>query len=227
MVLSVILKLLFENIAIISIILIIAGAVKLFSYYKLFGVSIFGFIELKEILILFFANLLSFFSILFFLVVVIVLYNYLSIITLVFIPVIFFVFTCVYYKMRRFIFLYEVFLQNFMFISLFVILILGLRYIPEDMQKTDEFGKIILALFFIYLIIFALVNSYNEFYKVKNKKYFSRTRIWIQNEEIETNENKYFIGKTSNFIFIHDQLKETTEVYPMSSVNKIMFVKQK
>ena len=101
---SVILEILFTNVPLISTIIIITGAIKLFGYYKLFGVSIFGFIELKEIPLLFVTNLLAFFSILCFIIFIIILYQYLSFWQLMIVPLVFLISTFIYYKSRKFVF---------------------------------------------------------------------------------------------------------------------------
>ena len=55
------LKILFDNTTLIAIFFAVGGLVKLFTYYKMFGIYIYEFIDIKEVVTLFINNLLGYF----------------------------------------------------------------------------------------------------------------------------------------------------------------------
>lgn len=76
------------------------------------------------------------------------------------------------------------------------------------------------------LIIFVAIFEYRQ---VKHHQKYFGTTITFNNEtfmedsthEIQSDSSNFYIGKTNNYIFIHHKKKETTSIYPMSSVLQI------
>ena len=77
------------------------------------------------------------------------------------------------------------------------------------------------AKLFSVLLILTISSAYSDFHFVKkNKKYFG-TSIKLSDRNIISDSNYYFIGKTRNFIFLHDDKKDINDIIPMSEVKML------
>lgn len=219
---EILIKIIFENLPILGGFFVIGGLVKIFSYYKFFGLYIYEFMDIKEVLTLFINNLLAYFIVLLFISMSILDIKFIGISKYGF-PIIFTILTILYFLLRKNIFIYELIIINFFF-WLFVIIIK--EFLPTLNTQTGSFEEIknfTLLFFLLTLIVYSLLNAINEYYKVKYKKYYSGTKILFDDFEFISNDNKYYIGKTEKFVFIHDKEKKLTDIIPVSRLKKITF----
>jgi len=81
-----------------------------------------------------------------------------------------------------------------------------------------------IALISLYLILFIMGYSFYQAYSVKNMKSTCGVTIMFDNNEIFVSDStNYYIGKTQNYIFIHHQEKNTTDVFPMTRIKQMIF----
>ena len=92
-----VIKILIENIPLLGTFFLIAGLIKVFTYYKLFGIYIFEFIDIKEVLTLIINNLLAYFVILVVFSILFISNNYLTGIFPYLIPLSFTVLSLLYF----------------------------------------------------------------------------------------------------------------------------------
>ena len=217
------LKVLFNNTVLIGIFFVICGILKVFIYYKLFGIFIFEFFDLKEVVTLFANNLLAYFAILIFTSTLFVFNSELTGIHKFIIPAAFTIFSIIYYFLRKNIFIYETILQNLMFWILFFVLKELLIKANPYIDNYEIISIYVLSILLISLCIFSIINAFNEFYKVKYKKYYSKTNLEFEKSSFESNDYNYYIGKTDKYIFIYNDAIKSCEVIPTSSLKKIIF----
>jgi len=220
-----IIKILFENIPLLGIFFLIAGLIKVFTYYKLFGIYIFEFIDLKEVLTLIVNNLLAYFVILVVFSILFISNNYLIGVLTYLIPLSFTVLSLLYFYLRKKVFLYEIVFQNLIFWIFFI----AIRQISSEnigpSTNASQFKTEVLTIFLFTLASYSILNAFSEYYKVKYKHYYSKTKLLIEEMEIISTPDKYYIGKTENFVFIHNNLEKSNEVIPVSLVKRITFYK--
>lgn len=74
------------------------------------------------------------------------------------------------------------------------------------------------------LFVFAGISGFNEVNKVKNHNYYKGTEFILEDANvIISNEQKYYIGKTKQFLFFYDSNKEETEVIPISNIKRMKY----
>lgn len=216
------LKILFDNTTLIAIFFAVGGLVKLFTYYKLFGIHIFEFIDIKEVVILFVNNLFGYFLV--FGVIAIALIKLPILETFKYtIPVIFSVGSVVYFISRKKVLFVDLLTMNILFWLLFIIVGELLLAIDSSNLAFEKMKNYTLLILFSSLIVYSIANAFTEFYKVKHKFYYSGTKIIYALEEFASTNEKYYIGKTEKFIFIYDSCAKTTEAIMSSGVKKIIF----
>lgn len=223
--LELLLEILFENTFLLGTFFIICGIIKIFIYYKLFGILIFEFFDIKEVITLFANNLLAYFVLIIFIVSILLLRPNLAGFQIYLTPIVFTVFSVIYYFARPKVFLYETVLQNFLFWGLFLLIIQTNNFLSSNQIEQEKVSLYFLGLILVSLGLFSAFNGINEYYKVKFKKYYLNTEIEINGNKFTSSESKYYIGKTEKYLFIYDELIESSEVIPTSSVNKITFKK--
>lgn len=221
--LEILLKIFFENTILLGIFFVLCGILKLFIYYKLFGIFIFEFFDIKEVLTLFANNLLAYLVIIIFTIVILLLDSQFSGFDVIWLPIIFTGFSVIYFLLRPKVFLYETIMQNILFWGLFFIIIYSNRYLISNQIGNDSLSLYLLALILFSLGLFSIFNGFNEYYKVKFKNYYSKTILEINGNCFTSNESKYYIGKTEKYVFIHDESTKSSEVIPVSNVDKITF----
>lgn len=216
------LKILFGNTTLIVIFFAIGGLVKLFTYYKLFGIYIFEFIDIKEVLILFVSNLFGYFlvfgiiAIAFIRLPILEMFKYS-------IPVIFSIGSVIYFASRKNVLFFDLLTMNILFWLIFLIVRELLLPIDSSNLTFERISNYTLLILFFSLIVYSIANTLTEFYKVKHRFYYSGTKIIYTHEEFHSTNEKYYIGKTEKFVFIYDSRAKTTEVIPTSEVKKIIF----
>ena len=223
--LELLLEILFEKTVLLGTFFIICGIIKLFIYYKLFGILIFEFFDVKEVITLFANNLLAYFILIIFTASILLLSPNSTGFWVFWIPILFTVLSIIYYLVRPNIFLYETIFQNIFFWGLFILINQINKYLSLNLIEQDKLSLYFLGLILVTLGLFSIYNGINEYYKVRFKKYYLNTEIEINGNKFTSSKSKYYIGKTEKYLFIYDELTETSEVIPTSSVNKITFKK--
>lgn len=218
-----IIDILIENTALLGIFFLIAGLIKVFIYYKLFGIYIFEFIDIKEVLTLIINNLLAYFVIFVAFSIIFISSTYLSGVITYLIPFSFTVLSALYFYLRRNVFLYEIVLQNIIFWTFFLSVIQIPSITLEQSSNTDQYKTEVLIIFLFTLVLYSIINAFSEFYKVKYKHYYSQTKLLMEAKEIISTANEYYIGKTEKFVFIHNNFEKSNEVIPVALIKKITF----
>lgn len=118
----------------------------------------------------------------------------------------------------------------FIFFFLFSFLFVRIYTLKDDDERLTSVSKpMLLIVTYIWLgLLFLFFTSKNDANSViKSKKYFG---VVISYKDTTTNplisdSNNYFIGKTSNYIFIYNQKTDRTKAQKMESVESIEFPK--
>jgi hypothetical protein len=220
---DIILKIILENSGLIGIFFLIGGLIKVFVYYKLFGIYIFEFTNINETLVLFVNNLLAYFSVVIFLSIFMILMVHFPKLPIFISPIIFTILSVVYMLVRKKIYLYEFLLQNILLWATYYGAYLTTISVNKNIADQESVKNYFLLFILSTLVLFSLVNAFNEYYKVKKKKYYAKTKIYLSDTEVISNEFKYYIGKTNNYFFIYDAISSIVEVHPSSAIKKIIF----
>ena len=218
------LKILFDNTTLIAIFFAVGGLVKLFTYYKMFGIYIYEFIDIKEVVTLFINNLLGYFLVIGFIALALLRFSLIEQFVFI-IPIAFSLFSVIYLFIRKRVLLIEIAALNILFWLLFFVVQRLLSFVKESSSAFESTKNYTLLILLFSLIVYSIVNALTEFYKVKMKKYYSGTKIIYNSEELNSDDNKYYIGKTEKYLFIYDERVKATEAIPMSEVKKIIFRK--
>lgn len=220
--LELLVKILFDNTTLIAIFFAIGGLVKLFAYYKLFGIYIYEFIDIKEVVTLFMNNLLGYF-----LVIVVIA---LALIRLPFIehfayaiPIVFSLFSIVFLVARKRVLILEIVILNILFWLLFFVVQKLLSFANMSASPYENTKNYTLLIILFGLIIYSIASAWTEFFKVRRRNYYSNTKIICSVGEFKSDDKKYYIGKTEKYLFIYDELGKSTEVIPIGEVKKIIF----
>ena len=218
------LKILFDNTTLIAIFFAVGGLVKLFTYYKMFGIYIYEFIDIKEVVTLFINNLLGYFLVIGFIALALLRFSLIEQFVFI-IPIAFSLFSVIYLFIRKRVLLIEIAALNILFWLLFFVVQRLLSFVKESSSAFESTKNYTLLILLFSLIVYSIVNALTEFYKVKMKKYYSGTKIIYNSEELNSDDNKYYIGKTEKYLFIYDERVKATEAIPMSEVKKVIFRK--
>lgn len=216
------LKILFENTTLIAIFFAIGGLIKIFTYYKMFGIYIYEFIDIREVITLFINNLLGYFLIIGIIALAVIKIPFFDEFVYI-IPVAFSIFSIIYLFVRKRVLLLEIIVLNLLFWLLFFVVqsLLTLdKEISSEFESTKNYTLIILL---FSLIVYSIANALTEFYKVKRKKYYSGSKIIYDGYEFNSDDIKYYIGKTEKYLFIYDEQSKSIEAIPIGEVKKIIF----
>lgn len=221
-----VLSTLIENTTLIGVFFVIGGMIKVFTYYKLFGIFIFEFFDIKEVLTLFANNIFAYTIIIAYIIAMILLIPIIHFYYLVLAPIVFTVLSIIYFKLRKDIFIYEVALQNLLFWGVFLIIYCTFPGLSKVGINQNLLQYYFLVLIICSLIGFSLFNAANEYFKVVEKGYYFGTIIKFEDEEIISTMDKFYIGKTDKYIFIFNRLTKETEIIPSEKLKKITFNKK-
>lgn len=222
---DILLKLLIDNITLVGVFLLVGGFIKLFSYYKLFGIYIYEFLDIQEVLSLFINNCIVYFGLLLFLAFLFYLESQISPSLIYFVPFLFSFCSFLLLFLNKRIYLYEIIFQNIFVWGLFFCANKFDRFITVLFDKSDVSNKYLLLIFFGLLVIHSIYNAYSEYYKVRYKFYYSRTKIEFENEIHISSRESFYIGKTKHYIFIYDRNTNSCIIKPDSTIKKIIFQK--
>lgn len=79
----------------------------------------------------------------------------------------------------------------------------------------------IMGMIFSVFTVFVLRSAYDEFETIKEKKSTFGSTVQLSDNTIISDSTYYFIGKTKDYIFFHNQRKRQTDIFPVSEVKKI------
>jgi hypothetical protein len=231
--------------------LILLGATKLTIYYSLFGLNITSYLEFTEILTLFLNDLLFFIAIIFiqnlwmflmqpnneleniskglhetlternlFKRIFAYAINGINLLILTSIWILGIPFWFWFSKLPFTTYLY------FLYAILGALLLLTIIYEARRQWfiKFNEHPKMIytnLAKLFIVLLGLTITSAYQDFESVKTNKRYLGTTLKLSDRNVVSDSNYYYIGKTRNFIFFHDQNKKTNDIFPMSEIKML------
>lgn len=236
--------------------LIFCGVLKLILFYRSFNINILYFLELNEVLILFFNDLIGYSLIL----VIGIAFNlilkesrdqrrekekkkiidekkflkrfwlYMKFRFDLLIIIFFILVTgCVFVLFRG----GDLFHLNelcIIFVSWFLILFLFIE-VERNMSvfyKTQiTFSIQMTFMLIMFLLTFVISSSFNDVYNIKNRSKYFGTQFKVGNTLITSDHLNYFIGKTKNYLFFYKECSCETIVYPMGRVKEITFKKIK
>ena len=93
--------------------------------------------------------------------------------------------------------------------------------------KFNEHPKMIytnLAKLFIVLLVLTISSAYQDFESVKTSKKYFGTTIKLSERDVISDSNYYYIGKTKNFVFFHNQKNMINDIFPVKEI-KMLTVK--
>lgn len=102
-------------------------------------------------------------------------------------------------------------IENFIVIF-FAILLL---YLDKDLTFSKNYYFIVSS---ILMLFFSALNSVSDIYKVENNKIKLYVSFEIDNEIISTNNEKIYLGKTKNYIYVYNKKLKETEVFNFEEV---------
>lgn len=239
----------FEAYSIVVITILIAGLLRLYVYYKGFKISILPFLDPSEIGTIFFDNLLYFLGFAFLNVLVISIlysgvlaeidsltnvgflarltkYGFFKIYKLI---VLIALSGLCYWAFKTIsdIYFYEYLLWIVLLIvAIYINPLLIFEFKRFIITKSIEINQ--LSIYFLIaalnLFVFAGFSGLNEVNKVKNHGYYTDTEFHIDGSDpFISDEKKYYIGKTKQFIFLYDSEKKETDVIPISNIKQMKY----
>ena len=229
-----------KHLPILGLILIIAGNIKIFLYYKIFNLEIFPFIDLDEILILFMQNSVSYLVLLTACILSVVIFSlnnhdipsdsrikrlakYLLNKYLFLLFVTFSILSIVFNWIRPNSNFFEVWLLiGAFFITTYCVPILIQEIWFGLNLKKGSLVTVVLILVFISINIFSAASAFNEANKTR-KGYFNKVEIVFDDFTFKSTSSCYYIGQTKNYVFIFNSCNASVTSYPISRIRSIKF----
>ncbi|MGV3586680.1 MAG: hypothetical protein ACO1OF_06745 [Adhaeribacter sp.] len=229
--------------------LIFCGVIKIYTYYKVFNLTILPYLKITEILSLFLENVMAFLLVAIFVGItsldffykinidgagfnLLLNLDFAQRIRLILMQInlsywFFGISTLAFfffYLLRKNINKYEFIISIPLFLGYIIIPIIT---VLAKIQLKDWYGlelKIIFVFFcflLLSLILFSIANALNEAYKVKKHQFFKNAVfIFDDNEKIISNQYLYYIGRTEGFIFFYNSRNEKPIIIPASRLKK-------
>ncbi|RYE20861.1 MAG: hypothetical protein EOP45_10405 [Sphingobacteriaceae bacterium] len=219
-----------ENLGLLSAGLLVAGVIKFILYYKAFNVEILKYIESSEILLLFADNIsVAGLTILFLTPPYVyglmpylqnsdiadysfsnMFHVYWNLIGFhVKYQVVIFISAIVFSFSRSKITNFE--RITYLFLGFVIVFVLPLftLYIPILNGGAVNPGITIVAMLIANFFVMIMIATYNEIFKVKNRKYFSNTKVEF--DGLSVPNGAYYIGQVKSFIFFYNPtLRQST-----------------
>jgi hypothetical protein len=238
----------FDVVSVLALMIIAAGMIKQYLYYKMFGIRIFSFLSIDEIIISFADNLLYYLLLLissiFFLISFFVnvgdLLAFISTqsswdrvvlyfkenIPALFVTIILNVAILVFGYLRKNIRWFETVLNITLSWIAFWFLPIILFEIQISLGVSNAvMGNLYMATMGISLLLYSIASAFNEGYKVRRFKHYNGTEIELEKEIITSDDTFYYIGHSKHYIFFFDAIKKSSEIWPISTVKKFRFIK--
>lgn len=121
-----------------------------------------------------------------------------------------------------------VFLSIAFFVLLLIFLILLVEIERKHIQIQSSLNKrryIFFLLYFLLISYFVTLYSSYQAGQIRNKKStYGVSIILDDNQTLVSDSSNYFIGKTLNYVFIHHEKENKTDIIPMSRVKQITMI---
>jgi hypothetical protein len=213
--------------------LILFGVSKLSFYYNYFNVSIISFLEFGEIITSFFNFIVSIFITIISLVVIIIISYSLEDISIrnkritgfLSLFILLFALDFIALKMKL-----EYFgVGMILILPATIIMLYVVGNSSEFPKRIDGIKKLILvSLSFLSFMFIVWCGAFLDFDRVKNRKMYYGVRIsYLDSTVFISDSNTYYIGNTSNYLFIYNQKENKTQVEKISTVKTIEFPKRR
>lgn len=72
-------------------------------------------------------------------------------------------------------------------------------------------------------IVFIMLTNYQKYLSIRYGKRNKDIKVSLENKTLPTDSFYYYIGNTRNYVFMYDEKKRRTDVFPMSRVSDIKF----
>ncbi|RAW01104.1 hypothetical protein [Pseudochryseolinea flava] len=237
-----------DLVSVVSLMIISAGMIKDYLYYKMFGIRIFSFLSIDEIIISFADNLLYYLLILissaFFLIsfianseVLLPSISHLSLISRLVeyfgenIPALFITIALnaailLFGYLRKKIQWFETLLNIILsWIAFWLLPIILFEFqISTDISNSGMSNHYIITMA-ISLALYSIMSAFNEAYKVKHYKHYHGTEVELEDEIITSDDTYYYVGHSKNYIFFFDSELKASEVWPIATVKRFKFIK--
>lgn len=198
---------------------ILLGITQLTSYYNQFNFNILSYLDFTEILIAFLNNLSAY------IFITLPIYLY-------FIGkqedskgIIFYFIVCLLYTIYTILNSADQNLNLFKQ-TLFYFLILSFLFVKIFQWLKIEVNAISLTLLSVIILFCLLVSlsisSIVDANDVKTHHIYTGTSIFIDGEEIKSNDTLYFIGKTNNYFIYYNSIQKLPVIYPTDKIDKIL-----
>ncbi len=227
-----------------SAMLIMAGFIKMFLYFKFFKINIIDFIEFSEVVTWFMDNLVAFLILLIYSLTNLYFitsfnldfslesvktlpkvfpplpsdYNYY--LFLISISIVLFVF----YRTAKHIYFYEFLLliiSIWLIVPFFILKIVNYRLI----YPNANISAIILISVSILLMIYVILSCYSELYKVIKKNFYSNYNFKFSNTISFKSDDCIYVGKTKNYYFFLNSDTDDTHIISSSEISHIIINK--
>lgn len=231
-----------ENLGLLSIGLLAIGVIKFVLYYKAFNVEVLKYIESSEILLLFADNISVAGPAILFLIppYVHTLMPYLqsgTVATCSFTDIIhlYWFLMGVHVKYQVPLFLFAIIFSftrskitnyerlTYVFLGFIVIFVLPFLTIlmPSWLGGVMNAREIILMMLIVNFFVMILLATYNEIFKVKNRKYFSNTKVEFDGLFVPS--GAYYIGQVKSFIFFYNPVSRQSITFKTDKIKGIMY----
>lgn len=70
-------------------------------------------------------------------------------------------------------------------------------------------------------LLLSVIYAKHEVFRVKENYKYSRAKIILENEIIESDSTRYYIGNTNNFIFIFNATTNSSHIYKMEDLKEL------
>ena len=231
-----------ENLGLLSAGLLVVGILKFILYYKAFNVEILKYIESSEILLLFADNIsVAGLAILFLTPpYVYSLMPYLNgagvtnysfsdlfhIYWLLFgfhakYQIVLFASAIIFSFTRSKITNFE--RATYILLGFFVVLILPLfaLYVPVLIGGTVSANIVVIIMLIVNFFLMIMLATYNEIFKVKNRKYFSNTKVEF--DGFFAPSGAYYIGQVKSFIFFYNPILKQSITFKTDKIKTIVY----
>jgi len=235
--------------------LVTCGVVKLYVYYKTFGISIIEYLDLSEILMLFFDNILSYLVVLaiglfngfnftynvessgyffdllmrnnfWYRLLIYIEANY----SVLWFILLFIAGAYLYRRLNSGVHKYEIRLLIIM--GIVILFLIPILYYEIRIFVCNQYFKevpptlVFLAITAISLILLSIANALNEQHKVKNLFYYKGSTFEVDDQVIESTSDFYYIGKTQKYVFFYEPIKRLCHIEPIEKIKKYVFQKK-
>ncbi|HET9505210.1 MAG TPA: hypothetical protein VFO93_16825 [Hymenobacter sp.] len=231
-----------ESLGLLSAGLLVVGILKFILYYKAFNVEILKYIESSEILLLFADNIsVAGLAILFLTPPYvyslmpylqkgnIISYSFSDLLHTYWVlfgfhakyQIVLFISAIIFSFTRSKITNFE--RVTYALLGFFVVLVLPLLalYMPVLIGGTVNANIIVVIMLVVNFFLMIMLATYNEIFKVKNRKYFSNTKVEF--DGFSAPSGAYYIGQVKSFIFFYNPIIRQSTTFKTDNIKAIVY----